>query len=80
MENKKITIWKRFRKKEGEYFHNHIEDGWVNDDTPRPRSDLQKSSWPSGVWKKSFGYLIYENNKMPRVVDISKFNLDGSKA
>lgn len=34
----KITIWKRYSKKHETFVHNHIEDGWVEEDKPQPKS------------------------------------------
>ena len=55
---KKITIWERLHPDEyGNYYeHNHIEDGWVDDDKPVGNEE-QTKSWANHSWRKKFGYL-----------------------
>jgi len=53
----RITVWQRFNPKKNAWEHNHVSEGWGNGDFPTPKSELQKKSWPKGVWKKKFGYL-----------------------
>ena len=60
---KKVTCWKREKldknhKPTGIFSHNHIEEGWSDDDSPRPRGTVQKSSWSGANWKKEFAYLV----------------------
>ncbi len=52
-----ITIWSRWNNKTKEFDHNHIEDGWVETDTPMPKSDLQKASWKDATWQRTYGTL-----------------------
>ena len=52
-----ITIWKRFNEKKQKYEHNHIEDGYLTEDTPIARSDEQVKAWDNSYWRKKFRYL-----------------------
>lgn len=74
---KPITIWERYVKKNEkitgrEYWdfeHNHIEDGHVDLDKPKPKSPLQMG-WKNSKWRKTFAYLDSANH----VVD--KYGID----
>lgn len=53
-----ITIWKRIYK-DGPY-HNHIEEGWCENNYPTPNNDQQAKSWigDNVEWERIYGYLI----------------------
>ena len=52
-----VTIWRRYDKKRG-WQHNHISNGWNQDEKPVARSALQKRSWKDGEWRREEGCLI----------------------
>ena len=71
----KITIWKKYSVGDRVFLHNHIEDGWLDSNTP---TILFKSQnvWKNERWEKNFGYLLQENNIFPRVCICPKLNLE----
>lgn len=52
-----ITVWER-KNEQGEFEHNHIEDGHVPTDQPLPHSPTQERAWKHAEWKRTYAYLI----------------------
>lgn len=54
-----ITIWQRYNKEKEEYEHNHISNGFYDDQlVPAHTSEFQRKSWANAKWKKSKADLI----------------------
>ncbi len=53
----KVTVWERFNRASLKYDHNHIEDGWVETETPTPKKPVQEKLWKKETWRKKKGYL-----------------------
>ena len=57
-DRKIITVWERWNEKEGQWEHNHIQDGYNEDETaPPPLNDTQGKAWANLKWRKQKGYL-----------------------
>jgi hypothetical protein len=57
-ENKVITVWERYNQNSKRWEHNHISDGYdENEEMPVPKSSAQKRSWAGGEWRKKKAYL-----------------------
>lgn len=54
---KKVTAWSSYNKDTQEYRHNHIQNGWVEEDAPIPKTQIQ-NAWKNKTWKKEFCYLV----------------------
>ncbi len=60
-----ITVWERQNEHSGEWEHNHISDGYEeNQVQPTPNGSVQKKSWPNGKWRKFKARLV--NNTVVR--------------
>jgi len=55
----KVTAWGV--KELNKVSHNHIENGWVEEEKPNPKFPTQKA-WKRQNWRKQFCWLI--NNKV----------------
>lgn len=62
---KKVTAWSAWNKKDKEFQHNHLEDGWIgltytplfgSIDIPEPKFPEQVS-WFGKKWKKQYCYI-----------------------
>ena len=60
VELKKVTIWEQYEKKSDSFSHNHIEEGWSEEESPKPKKSEFKSQtkgWLSADgWRKFHGY------------------------
>lgn len=54
----KFTIWERWNFKTNSFEHNHIEEGWIEEDFPKPISKLQIDSWRGATWNNKKAMLI----------------------
>lgn len=70
-----VTKWERWREPRpddgthviipGRWVHNHIENGHVQGDRPKPvdaSSKLQTESWADGEWRFTHGFLVGVTN------------------
>lgn len=59
---KHITIWSIITE-DGKIKHNHIQDGWVFDINPQPKSNkfTNQKAWVKLNWIGKFAYLDDEN-------------------
>lgn len=64
----KITVWD-ILKKDGSTLHNHIENGWVEGNYPKPLKEefTNQKSWENMDWVKKYATLVndvvvYEND------------------
>lgn len=62
---KQITIWERYSKPDNEWYHNHIQDGWIGKNSSEddrgltPKGDKQQTAdWSKGKWWHAHGYLM----------------------
>jgi hypothetical protein len=54
-----ITVWERQNEKTKNWEHNHISDGYdENQAQPIPNGSVQKKSWPNGKWRKYKAKLV----------------------
>lgn len=59
MSEQLITVWKLLNRKTDTWDHNHISDGYdENQTTPPAHTHEQKSSWARMTWKKQKATLI----------------------
>ena len=55
---KTVTIWERQNNNTKQWEHNHISEGFSEDEVePEAESPLQKSSWKGATWRKTKGIL-----------------------
>ncbi|MGY0701834.1 hypothetical protein ACW6VA_11020 [Bacillus subtilis] len=56
---KMITVWYKYDVKSNEARLNHIEDGWVNGEYPKPIDPLfsNQEAWKKSSWKREHVYL-----------------------
>ena len=55
---KTITIWERFNLNSEKWDHNHISEGFSEDDSePAPKSETQRRSWKGAQWRRTRGRL-----------------------
>lgn len=59
-----ITVWSR-KNADGEYEHNHIEDGHATTKLPKPKCDNHVKAWAKGDWKAEHAHIIHT---VPKVV------------
>jgi hypothetical protein len=53
-----ITVWERYNRNSEKWEHNHISDGFNEiEETPAPKSNVQKKSWAGGEWRKKKAHL-----------------------
>jgi hypothetical protein len=61
----KITIWEAetFCRKDKvlKFKHNHIENGWSKEDSPKAEFVNQEKAWKTQKWRKFYGYLMEDN-------------------
>ncbi|MCY8944176.1 hypothetical protein [Bacillus atrophaeus] len=59
---KMITVWYKYDDKSNEAKINHIEDGWVNGEYPKPiyPSYLNQEAWKKNDWERKHAYLDEE--------------------
>ncbi|MDU0074931.1 MULTISPECIES: hypothetical protein [Bacillus] len=59
MAAKMITVWYKYDDKGTEAKLNHIEDGWVNGEYPKPLdpSYTNQEAWEKSDWKRKHAYL-----------------------
>lgn len=55
----KITVWNYVNDK-GVIFHNHIENGWVDGDYPKPKKVeyTNQQAWKNMKWQKKYAHLV----------------------
>jgi hypothetical protein len=61
----RVTIWRR-QSREGNWEHNHIENGWNYNAEPTPLDDNQAQIWKGAKWSRSWGHI--ENGKVVELV------------
>ncbi|QVN25829.1 hypothetical protein [Bacillus halotolerans] len=56
---KMITVWYKYNDEGSEAKLNHIEDGWINGDYPKPKdpSYSNQEAWKKSSWKRKHAYL-----------------------
>ncbi|OIR59208.1 hypothetical protein BLL41_21820 [Bacillus sp. FMQ74] len=59
MAAKMITAWYKYNDKGNEAKLNHIEDGWVNGEYPKPidPSFTNQEAWKKSSWERKHAYL-----------------------
>lgn len=57
--NKKVTAWYKIVNKDGELSFNHLEDGWVEENKPKPIKEeyTNQLAWQNEKWTKKYCYL-----------------------
>ncbi|OYD12298.1 hypothetical protein CHR37_04900 [Bacillus velezensis] len=60
---KMITVWYKYDAKGSEAKLNHIEDGWVNSEYPKPidPSFTNQEAWEKSDWERKYAYLDEQN-------------------
>ncbi|MGG1457816.1 hypothetical protein ABE253_21465 [Bacillus subtilis] len=56
---KMITVWYKYNNEGSEARLNHIEDGWVNGEYPKPidTSFSSQEAWEKSDWERKHVYL-----------------------
>ncbi|MDE1398284.1 hypothetical protein PVN36_19585 [Bacillus licheniformis] len=56
---KMITVRYKYDDKRSEAKLNHIEDGWINEDYPKPKdpSYSNQEAWKKSNWERKHAYL-----------------------
>ncbi len=63
---KKVTIWSKINRAENGKIlsikFNHIEDGWIESDYPKPLSDkfINQKAWSKNEWHCKYGIMDRE--------------------
>jgi Zn-finger domain-containing protein len=54
----KITVWSMIEK--GVIRHNHIENGWVDNDYPKPLKGeyVNQKAWKNMKWIRKYAHLV----------------------